>query len=72
MCVVVNKDIQKMIRLEHSTFPPRSPQKGTGHQIFNFKTAAKSETSSRTQTQLGLDDLEISPQMGTRTQERDK
>lgn len=67
MCAVVNEDIQKIAR---HFLPASSPQKGIGHQIFNFKTAAKSETSSRTQPQLGRDDLEI-PQMGPRTQGRD-
>lgn len=51
----------------HSIGPllaPRIRHKGMRHQIFNFKTAAKSETSSPIQTQLGLNDLEILIQMG--------
>lgn len=51
--------------MKSGTFhPPRIRHKGTRYQIFNFKTPAKSETSSSTQPQLGLDYLEISPQMG--------
>lgn len=72
MCAVVNRDIQKIIRHEIQRFHRADSQYDPSrHQIFNFKTPAKSETSSRTQTQLGLRDLE-KPQMGTRTQERDK
>lgn len=44
--------------------PPWIRHKGEQHQIFNFKRAAKSQTSSPTQPQLRLGDLEILLQMG--------
>lgn len=61
----LTETFKKLSSSESSTLhPPRIRQKGIRHQIFNFKTAAKSETSSPTQPQLGLDDLEILLQMG--------
>lgn len=67
------EDIQKIICLEIGYFPPpRIRHKGAPHQIFNFKTPAKSQTSSPTQTQLRHGDLGILLQMGHALQERDK
>lgn len=61
----IKKLVQKIVLLRIGPFHlPWIHHKGMRHQIFNFKTAAKSEMSSPIQTQLEHNDLEILIQMG--------